>query len=108
MILNMRHQFVIGLKRAFYGKRGEPYDFAGQTLRYLPGTRPIRLRYLHATNGVNRYDAMQEQWLDGHLKEGDTAIDVGAHYGVYSLPMAKCAKSGHVWSSNPTRMLEKF
>ena len=68
----------------------------------MPGTRPIRLRYLHSTDSVNRYDAMQVQWLDVHLKEGDTAIDVGAHYGVYSLLMAaKCGKSGNVVAFEP-------
>jgi FkbM family methyltransferase len=102
MIANARHQFVIGLKRALYGKRGEPYRFAGKTLRYLPGTRPIRLRYIHSNNAVNRYDAMQVIRLDHHLKEGDTAIDVGAHYGVYSVLMAaKCGLSGHVVAFEP-------
>jgi len=102
MIVNVRHQFVVGLKRALYGRRGEPYRFAGKTLRYLPGTRPIRLRYIHSSNSVNRYDAMQVIWLDRHLKEGDTAVDVGAHYGVYSLLMAaKCGQSGHVVAFEP-------
>jgi hypothetical protein len=58
MIANARHQFVVGQKRALYGNRGEPYHFAGQTLRYLPGTRPIRLHYIHSNNAVNRYDAV--------------------------------------------------
>ena len=102
MMADVRQQFIIGLKRAFYGKRGEPYRFGGHTLRYLPGTRPIRLRYVHSSNSVNRYDALQIIWLDHHLKEGDTAIDVGAHYGVYSLLMAaKCGQSGHVVAFEP-------
>jgi hypothetical protein len=45
MIANLRHQFVLELKRALYGQRGEPYRIEGHTLRYLPGTRPVRLRY---------------------------------------------------------------
>ena len=102
MKVDVRHQFIVGLKRAFYGKRGEPYRFAGQTLRYLPGTRPIRLRHIHSSNDVNRYDAMQVIWLDRHLKEGDTAIDVGAHYGVYTLLMAaKCGQGGYVVAFEP-------
>ena len=102
MIVTFRHQLVIGLKQAFYFRRGEPYHFAGRTLRFVPGTRPIRLHYLHSANSVNRYDALQVLWLNTHLDEGDTAIDVGAHYGVYSILMAaKCGPSGHVVSFEP-------
>jgi FkbM family methyltransferase len=45
---------------------------------------------------------LQVLWLDGHLEEGDTAIDVGAHHGVYSILMAaKCGASGHVVAFEP-------
>jgi FkbM family methyltransferase len=102
MKADFRHRFVVGLKRVLYGRRGEPYRFAGQTLRYLPGTRPIRLRYIHSKNWVNRYDALQVVWLGSHLREGDTAIDVGAHYGIYSILMAaKCGQRGHVVAFEP-------
>src|SRR5258706_634264 len=102
MMANFRHQFVIGLKQVIYGRRGEPYRFAGHVLRYVPGTRPIRLRYLHSESWVNRYDALQVVWLESHLREGDTAIDVGAHYGIYSILMAaKCGQVGHVVAFEP-------
>jgi FkbM family methyltransferase len=96
------HQFIIGLKRAVYGRSGEPYRINGHTLRYLPGTRPVRLRYIRSQNDVVRYDALQVAWLSSHLAEGDTAIDIGAHYGGYSIIMAaKCGQTGHVVAFEP-------
>jgi len=97
-----RHQLVLGLKRAFYGGRGEPYSIGGHTLRYLPGTRPVRLRYSRSPNSVARYDALQVEWLSNHLTEGDLAIDVGAHHGTYSVLMvAMCGQTGHVVAIEP-------
>jgi FkbM family methyltransferase len=102
MITNLQHQFVLGLKRALYGRRGEPYRIEGHTLRYVPGTRPVRLRYTRSQNDIVRYDALQVLWLSTHLTEGDTAIDVGAHYGVYSILMAAmCGQTGHVVAFEP-------
>jgi FkbM family methyltransferase len=90
------------MKRALYGRRGEPYRIDGHTLRFLPGTRPVRLRYVHSQNDVVRYDALQIAWLISHLGEGDTAIDIGAHHGVYSIIMAaKCGQTGHVVAFEP-------
>jgi FkbM family methyltransferase len=102
LITKLHHDFVLALKRALYGRRGEPYRIDGQTLRYLPGTRPVRLRYIRSQNGVARYDALQIAWLSSHLAEGDTAVDIGAHYGSYSILMAaKCGQSGHVIAFEP-------
>jgi FkbM family methyltransferase len=102
IIANYRHQMVLGLKHALYDRRGEPYRIQGHTLRFIPGTRPIRLRYVHSKNTVSRYDALQVQWLSAHLGEGDTAIDVGAHYGACSILMAaRCGQTGHVVAFEP-------
>lgn len=98
----MRHDFVLALKRVLYSRRGEPtlrchedaihtYRIDGWTLRYLPGTRPVRLRYARSQNGVARYDALQVAWLSTHLTEGETAVDIGAHYG----------QTGHVVAFEP-------
>jgi len=101
-MFDLRQRFVIGVKRALYSRRGEPYRFAGQTLRYVPGTRPVRMQYLYSQNWVNRYDALQVAWLDSHLRQGDTAMDVGAHHGIYSILMAaKCGKEGYVVAFEP-------
>ena len=95
-------QWVLGLKRMLYGRRGEAYRIDGHTLRFLPGTRPVRLRQVFSQNDVIRYDALQIAWLINHLSEGDTAIDIGAHYGAYSIIMAaKCGRMGHVVAFEP-------
>ncbi|HEY4842445.1 MAG TPA: FkbM family methyltransferase [Terriglobales bacterium] len=96
------HRIVIELKRVLYSGRGEPYRIEGHTLRYVPGTRPVRLRYSCSPNGIARYDALQVAWLSNHLKEGDTAVDVGAHHGTYSVLMAaKCGQTGRVVAIEP-------
>jgi FkbM family methyltransferase len=98
----VRDHGVLLLKRTAYGRKGEPYDFAGRTLRFVPGARPIRLKYLHVNNWVNRDDALQVLWIDEHLREGDIALDIGAHYGIYSVLMAaKCGVTGHVVAFEP-------
>src|SRR5579864_3962416 len=100
--ITSRHHCVLKLKQVFYAGRGEPYEFDGHRLRYVPGSRPIRMRYLDSTNRVNRFDALQVMWLRTHLKEGDLAIDVGAHHGMYSMLMAaKCGPRGHVVAFEP-------
>jgi len=102
MIANYRHQLVLGLKKVLYQRRGEPYRIDGHTLRYLPGTRPVRLRYIHSQNDNARYDALQVAWLNTHLTEGDTAVDIGAHHGAYSILMAeRCGQAGHVVAFEP-------
>jgi FkbM family methyltransferase len=71
-------------------------------LRFLPGTRPVRLRHIHSKSSVVRFDALQLQWLGAHLAEGDTAIDIGAHSGSYSILMAaRCGQSGYVAAFEP-------
>ena len=102
MIANLRHKIAGHLKSLAYGRRGEPYRIQGHTLRYIPGTRPVRLRYRHSGNDISRYDVLQVEWLSTHLREGDTAIDIGAHYGVYSILMAAmCGRTGRVVAFEP-------
>jgi FkbM family methyltransferase len=96
------HRFILRVKRVLYGRRGEPYRVDEHTLRYLPGTRPVRLHYSRSQNGVARYDALQVAWFSNHLTEGDIAVDIGAHCGVYSILMAaKCGHTGHVVAFEP-------
>ena len=105
----IRHtRLVLGLKRFIYGKRGEPYVIAGRTLRYTPGTRPVRTSYANSTNDNSRYDALQIKLLAGHLREGHTAIDVGAHWGQYCILMAAmCGATGNVVAFEPDRYARK-
>jgi FkbM family methyltransferase len=100
--VNFHHKIVLAIKRLIYGRRGEPYRIEGHTLRYMPGTRPVRLRYINSQNGVNRYDALQIQLFSKHLAEGDTVVDIGAHCGQYSLIMAAmCGQTGSVVAFEP-------
>ena len=97
-----RHRAALGLKQIIYGQRGEPYVIGRHTLRYMPGTRPVRLRYKRSENDVVRYDALQIELFTTALSEGDVAIDVGAHAGQYSLIMAAmCGRGGQVIAFEP-------
>jgi FkbM family methyltransferase len=98
----MRHRLVLALKKLLYSRRGEPYLFAGRTLRYLPGSRPIRIRYAYSENAISRYEALQIKWIEKHLNPGDTAVDIGASNGSLTILMsAKCGPSGQVVAFEP-------
>ena len=97
-----RHDVVIGLKRMVYGSRGEPYRIGGHVLRFVAGTRPVKLRYASSDNLVNRYDALQLRYLVETLRPGDVALDVGAHHGQDALIMAAlCGVEGRVAAFEP-------
>ena len=85
----LRDRLVLAAKTRFFAGRGEPYRVGGKTLHFVPGTRPVRLRYQVSENAVNRYDAMQLAWMLENLAEGDTAIDVGAIRTMHSRDGAK-------------------
>jgi FkbM family methyltransferase len=98
----LRHSAALALKQIIYRRRGEPYVVGRHTLRYVPGTRPVRLRYKSSDNDVVRYDALQVELFAVELSEGDVAIDVGAHAGQYSLIMAAmCGANGQVVAFEP-------
>jgi FkbM family methyltransferase len=89
-------------KSALYRTRGEPYDILGTRLRFPPGKRPIRMKYLHSDQRLAREEAMALALLLSQLGEGDTAIDVGAHIGIYSTLMAsRCGRGGRVVAFEP-------
>jgi FkbM family methyltransferase len=45
---------------------------------------------------------LQVLWFTTHLKEGDLALDIGAHCGEYSILMAaRCGSTGHVVAFEP-------
>jgi FkbM family methyltransferase len=53
-------------------------------------------------DAVARYDALQIKLFSSCLVEGDTALDIGAHYGVYSVLMAAlCGQTGRVVAFEP-------
>jgi len=60
------------------------------------------MRYARSKSSNVRHDALQVVWLTTHLHEGDIALDIGAHCGVYSILMAaKCGQTGHVVAFEP-------
>jgi hypothetical protein len=67
------------------------------------GTRPEKLRYAHSVGDpVARYDALQVEFFAESLVKGDIAVDVDAHYGVYSIIMAAlCGQNGLVVAFEP-------
>ncbi len=48
-------------------------------------------------------------FVRGLLRPGQNVIDIGANYGVYTLPMAqKVGASGHVWAFEPASSTAQF
>jgi FkbM family methyltransferase len=93
----------LAIKRAIYGRRGEPYSIGAHRLRFVPGTRPFRLKYATSENDwVARYDALQQMYFAEHLKLGHWAVDVGAHVGQDAMMMAAlCGPEGLVTAFEP-------
>ena len=109
MLAGLRHRAILAAKRVVYGSRGEPYDIAGRTLRYVPGTRPVRTRYRNSAERVARYDALQAELFSKQLSEGDVAIDIGAHAGQYCILMAAmCGRTGQVVAFEPDPYARKL
>lgn len=101
-LTQLRHHVILVAKSRLFAGRGEPYRVGGKTLRFVPGTRPVRLRYQDSENSVNLYDAMQLAWLLDNLGEGDVAIDVGANPGQYTIAVAeRCGLTGTVIAFEP-------
>lgn len=98
----LRQRMVLTIKRSLFAGRGEPYRIGGKTLRFVPGTRPVPLRYRNSENAVDRYDAMQLAWMIDNISEGDFVIDIGANYGQCTVVMAaRCGASGNVIAFEP-------
>ncbi len=87
----LNHALARRVKNLLYRRRGEPYRIAGRTLRYLPGSRPVRLAYLDSPNDNVRFDALQVDMLSRGIRSGDVVLDVGAHHGQYGILMAAFA-----------------
>jgi len=98
----LKSRLVLAARKWLFAGRGEPYRIRGTTLRFVPGTRPVRLHYRTSENTVNRYDALQLGWMQGNLADGDLAIDIGANCGQCAIVMAQCCgASGRVIAFEP-------
>ena len=72
-------------KLMLYSSKGEPIAYAGHRLRYVVGTRPVRMEYLNAADVTTRNDAKQLKFFLDHVKEGDIVLDIGGHNGQYAV-----------------------
>ena len=93
---------IMAAKKLLYARKGEPIKYGSHKLRYLPGTRPIRLSYLNAPDITNRNDARQVQFFLDRVKSGDSVLDIGGHYGEYAVLFASLTgPSGRVVTFEP-------
>ena len=93
---------IINAKKLWYLSRGEPIEYGSHKLRFVPGTRPVRLKYLNSPDVVARNDAKQIEFLIQRLRPGDFVLDIGGNVGQYAvLFSALVAPSGNVITFEP-------
>ena len=102
MISSLRSRTALVTKKLLYGTRGEPFSFGDFRLRYVVGTRPVRLKYATSTDVVSRNDAKQAQFFLDNVRVGQVVLDIGGHYGEYAVLFAALVGStGRVISFEP-------
>src|SRR5450432_224820 len=82
---NLRASAIFAAKQLVFGSRGEPIQYGPHKLRYLVGSRPVRLKYASSNDIVARNDAKQIQFFVDRVRPGELVIDIGAHYGEYAV-----------------------
>jgi FkbM family methyltransferase len=98
----LRARVVKAAKTLWYGARGEPIEYGSHKLRYLVGSRPVRLKYATSNDIVARNDAKQIQFFLDRVSPGQLVLDVGGHYGEYAVLLAALVGSeGRVISFEP-------
>ncbi len=96
------HRSVIAAKRFWYRERGEPIQYGSHKLRYVSGTRPVRLKYLNSPDTIVRNDATQINFFLKRVKPGDFVLDIGGHFGQYAVFFGSLVgESGRVISFEP-------
>jgi FkbM family methyltransferase len=99
---NFRVRVVTAAKRFLYGTRGEPIEYGSHRLRYLVGSRPVKLKYASSTDIVARNDAKQIQYFLDRILPGQLVLDVGGHYGEYAVLLGELVgPQGHVVTFEP-------
>ena len=82
------HKGVIEAKRLWYRGLGEPIQYGDHQLRYVPGTRPVRLKYIDSPDVIVRNDAHQIKFFLENVSPGDFVLDIGGHVGQYAVMLA--------------------
>ncbi len=96
------HRSVIAAKRLWYRERGEPIQYGTHKLRYVSGTRPVRLKYIDSPDVIVRNDATQINFFLERVKPGDFVLDIGGHVGQYAVFFGSLVSdSGRVISFEP-------
>ena len=99
---NLRASAITAVKQLWFGSRGEPIQYGPHKLRYLVGSRPVRLKYASSTDIVARNDAKQIQFFVDRVQPGNLVFDIGAHYGEYAVLLAALVGAqGRVVSFEP-------
>jgi FkbM family methyltransferase len=102
------HRGVTQAKRLWYGDRGEPIQYREHKLRYVSGTRPVRLKYIDSPDLTVRNDVRQIGFFLDNVKSGDFALDIGGHFGQYAVLLASLVSdSGRVITFEPDKEARK-
>ncbi len=96
------HKGVIEAKKLWYGDRGEPIQYGDHKLRYITGTRPVRLKYIDSPDATVRNDVRQIEFFLDNVKSGDFVLDIGGHFGQYAVLLGSLVSEfGRVVSFEP-------
>jgi FkbM family methyltransferase len=95
---------IAAARKLLYSGRGEKIDICGHELRYVPGTRPVRLKYRNDPDLTVRNDVRQLEFFCGSVKSGDFVVDVGANVGQYAVLIGSIVgNTGQVIAFEPER-----
>jgi len=93
---------VLAAKRLWHGRRGEPIRLGPHLLRYEPGTRPVRLKYVEHPDPTTRNDARQLKYFLDRVCPSDFVLDIGGHKGQYAVLFgALVGRAGRVVTFEP-------
>lgn len=89
-------------RKVWYAGRGEQINLCGHRLRYVPGTRPTRLKYRNDPDLTVRNDVQQLEFFGDNVRPGESVMDVGANVGQYTILLgALVGPSGAVAAFEP-------
>ena len=99
------HNGIIRAKKLWYRGRGEPIQYGAYKLRYVPGTRPVRLKYVDSSDVVARNDAKQIDFFLKRVQQGQFMLDIGGNVGQYAvLFSALVGPAGKVITFEPDQL----